>query len=148
MGKSIFDKDLIAELADLMAEKDLAELELEDDDRSIRLARAVPGGAVIAAPAPVAAPAAPAAQPTPAGGAAPAGAVESPMVGTVYMAPQPGAPNFVKAGDTVKEGQTLLIIEAMKVMNPIPAPRAGTVSQILVTDGQPVEFGEPLVVID
>ncbi len=146
MGKSIFDKDLIAELADLMAEKDLAELELEDDDRSIRLARAVAAPVAVAAPAPVAtAAAAPAA---PVGGAVPEGAVESPMVGTVYLSPQPGAPAFLKAGDTVAEGQTLLIIEAMKVMNPIPAPRAGTVKMIMVTDGQPVEFGEPLVVID
>ena len=75
-------------------------------------------------------------------------AVKSPMVGTVYLQPQPGSPSFVKPGDKVKEGQTLLIIEAMKTMNPIPAPRAGTVVEILVGDAQPVEFGEPLVVIE
>src|SRR3546814_2668007 len=80
--------------------------------------------------------------------AIPAGAVTAPMVGTVYVASEPGAPPFVKAGDEVHEGQVLLIIEAMKVMNPLAAPRAGTVKQILVTDGQPVEYGEPLLVIE
>ena len=84
-------------------------------------------------------------QPAPAG--PPAGAVTSPMVGTVYLAPEPGAEPFVKTGDKVKKGQTLLIIEAMKVMNPIPAPEAGTVEAILINDGQPVEYGEPLLVL-
>ncbi|ESQ78876.1 biotin/lipoyl-containing protein, partial [Asticcacaulis sp. YBE204] len=103
-------------------------------------------------PAPVAAPAAPApvaaAAPAEAPKAAAKDAVASPMVGTVYLAPQPGAANFIKVGDKVKAGQTLLIIEAMKTMNPIPSPKDGTVSEVLVADGKPVEFGEGLVVID
>ncbi len=98
-----------------------------------------------AAPAPVAA--APAASAAPAAEAVPAGTVTSPMVGTVYVAPEPGSAAFVKVGDSVSEGQTLLIVEAMKTMNPIPAPKAGTVKSIQVTDGQPVEFGQPLLVI-
>jgi len=93
---------------------------------------------------------APAAPAAPAGGpeAIPAGAITAPMVGTVYVAGEPGAPPFVKVGDEVREGQTLLIIEAMKVMNPLASPRAGTVKQIMISDGQPVEYGEPLLVIE
>jgi acetyl-CoA carboxylase biotin carboxyl carrier protein len=101
---------------------------------------------VIAA-APVAAAPAAALTPAPASDAPAAGSVSSPMVGTAYLSPEPNAAAFVKVGDRVAKGQTILIIEAMKVMNPIPAPHAGTVTQILVQDGQPVEFGEPLMVV-
>jgi acetyl-CoA carboxylase biotin carboxyl carrier protein len=147
----------VRELAELLNETGLTEIEVEDDDRKIRVSR----GAVAAAAAPVyaAAPAAPApvdlapaAAPAPAEAAAPAGpdmknAVKSPMVGTCYLAPEPGAANFIAVGQSVKEGDTLLIVEAMKVMNPITAPRSGTVSAILVENAQPVEFDQPLVVI-
>jgi acetyl-CoA carboxylase biotin carboxyl carrier protein len=151
------DTALVRELAELLNETGLTEIEVEDDDRKIRVSR----GAVAAAAAPVyaAAPAAPApvdpapaAAPAPAEAAAPAGpdmknAVKSPMVGTCYLAPEPGAANFIAVGQSVKEGDTLLIVEAMKVMNPITAPRSGTVSAILVENAQPVEFDQPLVVI-
>lgn len=149
MPKLTVDAELIEKLADLMDEKNLTELELAEGEHKLKLSRRQ-DGAVMAAPAPAAAPAAAVAP-----GAAPAadksghpGAVPSPMVGTAYLAPQPGADNFVKPGDAVKEGQTLLIIEAMKVMNPIPAPRGGMVKEVLVADGSPVEFGEPLVIIE
>lgn len=149
MAKPTVDKELISELADLMAKKDLAEVEIEEDDCKLRITRAIAGTAA-ATPA-ITAAAAPAPSTGGAGvteSAAHPGAVTSPMVGTVYLSPQPGSPVFVKVGDSVKEGQTLLIIEAMKVMNPIPAPRTGTVGQILISDSQPVEFGEPLMVIE
>ncbi|MCH8685571.1 acetyl-CoA carboxylase biotin carboxyl carrier protein [Pedomonas mirosovicensis] len=152
------DKDLVRELAELLKDTDLSEIEVVDGERRVRVARQVAAAnAVVAAPAPVqvaAAPAAPAAAaPAP---AAPAeadlskhpGVVPSPMVGTAYLAPEPGKPTFVSVGTQVKEGQTLLIIEAMKVMNPITAPRGGTVTQILVSNEQPVEFGEPLLIIE
>ncbi len=146
------DTDLIRQLADLLTEKDLSEIEVEDNDRRIVVKRKLSG-----APAPaayVAAPAAPppaAAAPAPvaeAPAAAPADAVKSPMVGTVYLSAEPGAAPFVAAGAKVNAGDTLLIIEAMKVMNPIAAPKSGTVKQILVQDAQPVEFDQPLVVIE
>lgn len=144
------DLDLIEKLADLMEDKGLTEVELEEDDSKIRVKRG-PDGGYVAAPM-AAAPSAPVAA---APAEAPAqdmskhpGAVTSPMVGSIYLAPQPGAARFVSQGATVKEGDTLLIIEAMKVMNQIPAPKSGTVTQILVEDGQPVEFGEALVVIE
>lgn len=147
------DMDLVRELAELLAQSDLTEIEVEDDDRKIRVARTV-SAAPVAAAAPQA-PAAPAAAaPSHAPGsdapallAAHSNAMKSPMVGTVYMAPEPGAADFVKVGDKVEAGDTLLIIEAMKVMNPIAAEAAGTVTAILVENAQPVEFDQPLVVI-
>lgn len=147
------DGKLVRELAELLAETGLSEIEVEDGERKIRVARqltAAPATQVaVAAPAPVAAPAAAAAPAAPA--AAPAedhaNAVKSPMVGTCYLAAEPGAANFVAVGQSVKAGETLLIIEAMKVMNPITAPAAGVVKAILVENAQPVEFDQPLVVI-
>ena len=149
------DTALVRELAELLNETGLTEIEVEDDDRKIRVSRgAVASAAPVyaAAPAPVAAALAPAAAPVPAEPAAPAGpdlknAVKSPMVGTCYLAPEPGAAPFVTVGQAVKEGDTLLIVEAMKVMNPITAPRAGTITAILIETAQPVEFDQPLVVI-
>ena len=150
--KNGIDKGLIRDLANILNDTDLTEIEVEQDDLRIRVSRA---GAVQYVQAPIAAPAyaaAPAA-------AAPAvaapvaaqdnkNAVTSPMVGTVYLAPAPGARVFLEVGTTVKEGQTLLIIEAMKTMNQIPSPRSGKVTSILVNDGQPVEYGQPLVIIE
>jgi acetyl-CoA carboxylase biotin carboxyl carrier protein len=150
------DTALVRELAELLNETGLTEIEVEDDDRKIRVSRgAVAAAAPVysAAPAPVAAPApAAAAAPAPSEPAAPAGpdltnAVKSPMVGTCYLTPEPGAAPFIAVGKPVKEGDTLLIVEAMKVMNPITAPRSGMVSAILVDHAQPVEFDQPLVVI-
>ena len=148
------DMDLVRELAELLAQSDLTEIEVEDDDRKIRVARTVSTAAVAAVPQAPAAPAPAAAAPSHAPGAdapallaAHANAMKSPMVGTVYMAPEPGAADFIKVGDTVEAGDTLLIIEAMKVMNPIAAEAAGTVKAILVENAQPVEFDQPLVVI-
>lgn len=142
---------LIRDLADLLNTTGLTEIELEQHGVRVRVSRG--GGTVYAtAPAPVhAAPAAPAAAPAAAHAAAPAipaDAVKSPMVGTIYRAAQPGSPNFVEIGTEVKAGQTLLIIEAMKTMNQIPAPRAGKVTQIYVQNGNPVEYGEALVLIE
>jgi acetyl-CoA carboxylase biotin carboxyl carrier protein len=147
MPKFDIDEVLLRKLAALLTETGLTEIEYESAGHRIRVNRGG-GHAVIAAPAstgPGLAAAAAGAPAIPAG--PPAGAVVSPMVGTVYLAPEPGGAAFVKAGDRVKKGQTLLIIEAMKVMNPIPAPETGTVEAILVNDGQPVEYGEPLLVI-
>ncbi len=149
MSKLELDEELVRRLSALLDEGGLSEIEYETGGHRIRVARALQTAAI--APAALAAPA-----PAPAqsGGAEtggdpiPAGAVTAPMVGTVYVAGEPGAAPFVKVGDTVSEGQTLVIIEAMKVMNQIPSPRAGTVKAILVQDGQPVEFGEPLMVIE
>lgn len=151
MPKFQVDKTLIRELGQLLDETNLTEIEVCEGNKSIRVARgntAVTAAVAAPTPAPAmpAAPAAPA--PAPADTAADeAGAVPSPMVGTIYLSPQPGADPFIKVGDAVSEGQTLLIVEAMKVMNQIPAPRSGTVQRIAVEDGQPVEFGETLVVI-
>ena len=143
------DDKLLRKLAEILNDTGLTEIEYDSGEVRIRVAR-TPAPVTMAAPA-YGAPAAPApvapavvAQP----GAAPAGTVKSPLVGTVYTAAEPGKPAFVKVGDRVKEGQTLLIIEAMKVMNALPSPRAGTVTQILVSDGQPVEYGEPLLVLE
>jgi acetyl-CoA carboxylase biotin carboxyl carrier protein len=150
------DTALVRELAELLNETGLTEIEVEDDDRKIRVSRgavAAAAPAYAAAPAPAAAAPAPAAAaPAPAEPAAPAGpdlanAVKSPMVGTCYLAPEPGAANFIAVGKPVKEGDTLLIVEAMKVMNPITAPKSGTVSAILIENAQPVEYDQPLVVI-
>lgn len=161
---SQIDQDLIRTIAELVNEANLAEIELEQDDFRIRVTRTLPAKEVVhvgapagyAAPAP--APAAPAAAAAPAStpAAAPAaedlasnpGTLTSPMVGTAYMAPEPGAKPFVEVGTKVAEGQTVLIIEAMKTMNQIPAHKAGTVTRILVDDASPVEYGEPLLVIE
>lgn len=148
MPKLQVDKTLIRELSELLDETKLTEIEVSEGNRSVRVSRASTAAApaAIAVPAPAAAAATtdapPAAEPVDE-----AGAVRSPMVGTVYLAPEPGAPPFVKVGDSVTVGQTLLIIEAMKVMNQIPAPHAGTVTKILVADAQPAEYGDILVVI-
>ena len=154
--KTGVDQQLIRDLAGILDETNLTEIEVEQDDMRIRVSRQSSGVAATAyvpQPAPqqpaAAAPASQAAAP-----AAPANAdrlkkaVPSPMVGTAYGAPAPGAKPFIEVGQTVREGQTLLIIEAMKTMNQIPSPRSGTVTAILVEDSQPVEFGEPLVVIE
>ncbi len=150
------ERALIRDLATLLDQTNLTEIEIERAGLRVRVARNISTAAIVptapmAAPVMVAAPAAPGA--AAAGAAAPdiskhPGAVPSPMVGTAYVAPEPGAKPFVEVGAKVKVGQTLLIIEAMKTMNQIPAPRAGTVTQILIEDGQPVEFGEPLVIIE
>ncbi len=143
----------IRELAGILEETGLTEIEIERDGARLRVSRQ--GAAVQAAafaPAPVAPSAAPAPAATPTASAAPAddhpGAVKSPMVGTAYLSPSPGAAAFVTEGGQVSEGQTVMIVEAMKTMNPITAPRAGTVTKILVSDSQPVEFDEPLLVIE
>ena len=152
-SKMNVDIELVRELAELLSETGLSEIEVEDGDRKLRVARELQAAAY-AAPAPQkAAPAAAPAQqaaPQPAADSGPdlSNAVPSPMVGTVYLAPEPGAADFITVGASVKEGQTLLIVEAMKVMNPITAPRSGTVKAILVDNAQPVEFDQPLVVID
>lgn len=149
MGSFDIDGDLIRKLAGLLDDTGLTEIEFSEGERRIRVTRTPAAVQAVAAPAPIPAAAAPAAAaPAPAAGGVPAGAVTSPMVGTVYLAAEPGAAPFVKVGDSVAEGQTLLIVEAMKVMNPIRAPRGGTVRQILVADAQPVEFGEALLIID
>ncbi len=144
------DSALVRELAEMLDETGLTEIEVEDGDRKIRVAR----GVVAMPAAHYAPPAAP--MPPPVTGpapspvaeaAAPANAVKSPMVGTVFLAPEPGAAEFIAIGQQVKAGDTLLIIEAMKVLNAIPAPASGTIRAILVENAQPVEFDQPLVVI-
>jgi acetyl-CoA carboxylase biotin carboxyl carrier protein len=144
------DASSIRELAELLAETGLTEIEIEQGGTRVRVARQIvqsyvaDAGAVRATSLP-ATPAADAAPAKPKG--PPAGAVTSPMVGTAYVAPEPGKPPFVKVGDKVSEGDTLLIVEAMKTMNPIAAPRAGTVTEICIHDAEPVEFGQTLLVI-
>lgn len=147
----LVDHELIHELTKLLDETGLTEIEIEQNGQRVRVARQASMTALTAAPRPV-----PSAAPQPVGESAPApldpakhpGVVISPMVGTAYAAPEPGAKPFIDVGSAVKTGDTLLIIEAMKTMNQIPAPRSGTVIQILFEDGQPVEFGEPLVIIE
>lgn len=152
------DVSFIRALAELLRENDLTELQVkreygEDDSLNVRVSRqtqvvttvAVPAAAPAAVAAPTAAPAAAAASADP---AAHPGAVASPMVGTVYLAPEPGAAPFIAVGQQVKEGDTILIIEAMKTMNQIPAPRSGKIARLLVEDGAPVEYGAPLVIIE
>ncbi len=149
--KSGIDQQLIRDLAEILNETQLTEIEIEQDDLRIRVSRqAAAVQAMVPAPiaAAVAAPAAPL-QAAPAASAEPGkNAVPSPMVGTAYRSPSPEAQAFIEVGQKVREGQTLLIIEAMKTMNQIPSPRAGTVTAILFEDAQPVEYGEPLVVIE
>ena len=146
------DRALIEELTKLLEETGLTEIEIEREGMRVRVARNV--AAPAAAPAPVTRVAAPAVQAVAESSALPLdpakhpGVVTSPMVGTAYIAAEPGARPFIEVGSKVKAGDTLLIVEAMKTMNQIPAPRAGTVIQILFEDGQPVEFGEPLVIIE
>ncbi|MEI6282052.1 MAG: acetyl-CoA carboxylase biotin carboxyl carrier protein [Alphaproteobacteria bacterium] len=149
-ANSAIDTSLVRKLADILKDSGLTEIEVAQGDLKIRISRtatainaapvsyAVPDSLRLAAEAPPAALAA----------KSKGDAVKSPMVGTVYLQPQPEAPMFIKAGDTVAEGQTLLIIEAMKTMNPIPAPRSGKIVEVLVVSGQAVEFGEPIVVIE
>jgi len=145
MGKFQLDEDLIRGLADLLHETGLDEIEYEAEGQRVRVGR----NTRAVAQAPAAVPTGGGAAPVAAGEEAPpAGTVTSPMVGTVYLSGEPGASPFVKVGDTVREGQTLMIIEAMKVMNPLPSPREGKVTRIFVRDGQPVEFGEPLVIVE
>ena len=150
MAKFEMDTEFIRKLAKLLDETNLGEIEMADGDRRIRVARPT-----IAAPAAVPVAAVPIAVTGP-GSAAPVasdmskhpGAVKSPMVGTAYLAPEPGKPNFVAVGDEVTKGQTLVIIEAMKTFNPIKAPKAGTVAQILIDNAQPVEFEQPLMIVE
>lgn len=154
MASIDIDLELIRQLAALLDEGDLTELEIEQGESRIRVARqlapvttshAPAAAAVVATPNPAAATAATG------GSADPAqhpGAVKSPMVGTVYLAPEPGAATFVSEGDSVREGQTLLIVEAMKVMNPIACPKSGRVVRVLVENGAPVEYGEPLMIVE
>jgi acetyl-CoA carboxylase biotin carboxyl carrier protein len=152
------DIAFIRALADLLRESDLGEIEVsrefaEDDALKVRLTRpsAAPVMATYAAAAPAPAPAGPAAPSAPAAVEDPAshpGAVTSPMVGTAYLSPEPGAASYVKVGDKVREGQTLMIIEAMKTMNQIPSPRAGTVTRIVIDDKQPVEYGALLMIVE
>jgi len=155
-GKSSLDQDLIRELAGLLDETGLSEIEVERDGMRVRVARRVALEATVGGSAPVTAvqpPPAPAkaAEPPPKEAFDPGkhpGCVPSPMVGTAYLAPEPNAPPFVEVGARVSQGQTILIIEAMKTMNHIPAPKAGVIAAILVGNGQPVEFGEPLAIIE
>ena len=151
-GKGIVDQDLIRELAQLLKETGLSEIEIDRDGLRVRVAREM---TVHAAPPVQTAGLAPAAGPASTPEAATAsdlskhpGCLHSPMVGTAFLAPEPGAPAFVEVGSRVTQGQTILIIEAMKTMNHIPAPKAGTVTRILVGNQQPVEFGEPLAIIE
>ncbi len=145
------DSKTIRELAEILNEANLSEIEVEVEGMRLRVAR-TQQVTLVNAPAAAPVPQAPAAPATPAPEAAApaslAGAVKSPMVGTVYVAPDPNAPPFIKEGDTVAAGQTLFIIEAMKTMNPVTAPKAGTVKSILVHNAQPVEFDEALVIIE
>jgi acetyl-CoA carboxylase biotin carboxyl carrier protein len=145
MPKFDVDDALVRKLAALLADTGLTEIEYEVGEQRIRVSRGGGTTVAVAAPAPAAAPIAAAKPAAPEG--PPAGAVTSPMVGTAYAAAEPGAAPFVKVGDKISKGQTLLIIEAMKVMNPIPAPHGGTVQEILFADGRPVEYGEVLLVV-
>ena len=152
-GAMRVDTDLVRRLAEMLSENDLTEIEVEDGERKIVVKRKISAAAapmMMQAAPPMAAPAAAAAAPA-ADAAPPAahpGVIKSPMVGTVFLAGEPGAKPFVTAGQKVNAGDTLLIVEAMKVMNPIVAPKAGTVSQMLVQDAQPVEFDQPLVIVE
>lgn len=157
-AKNSLDTGLVRELAAILRDADLGEVEVEHEGLRIRVSKASPMQAApapvqyAASPAPAAAPAAPAAPAAaasaPAAAPVSANAVTSPMVGTVYLSPEPGSKAFVQVGDKVKKGDTLMLVEAMKTFNPVEAPQAGTVKDIIVQDAQPVEFGEPLIVIE
>ena len=152
-GKTKLDTGLVRELAAILREADLGEIELEHEGLRIRVSKpAAPVvQAAMAAPMPVAAAAAapaPAAAPVEAAAAASDNAIKSPMVGTAYLSPEPGAKAFINIGDKVKKGDTLMLVEAMKTFNPVEADRAGTLTALFVTDSQPVEFGEPLALIE
>ena len=156
-GAMQIDTDLVRQLAELLNSGDLSEIEVQDGERRIVVKRQL-AAAYVSAPAPASLPAAaPPASAPPApltaaqedvAAAAHPGAVKSPMVGTVYLSGEPGAPPFVTVGQQVRAGETLVIVEAMKVMNPITAPKAGSVRQILVVDAQPVEYDQPLVIVE
>ena len=157
--KTGIDQALIRDLANILKDTDLTEIEVEQDDLRIRVSRMGPAQTVQAYAPPMMHAVAPAVQPVAAAASAAQATASaapvvsgftltSPMVGTCYHSPAPGSPAFVEVGQTVKEGQTVLIIEAMKTMNQIPAPRSGKVTQIMVSDASPVEFGEPLLVIE
>ncbi|WP_291842691.1 acetyl-CoA carboxylase biotin carboxyl carrier protein [Maricaulis sp.] len=153
--RSPISAKLVRELADILRETDLSEIEVERGDLRLKIARQITAAPVVhtvaaSAPAVAAAPAAVPASAAPAAASGPAddaNAVKSPMVGTAYLKPNPDAVNFVKIGDQVKTGDTVLLIEAMKTFNPITAEKSGTITDILVEDGQPVEYGEPLFVL-
>ncbi|MBD3770943.1 MAG: acetyl-CoA carboxylase biotin carboxyl carrier protein [Rhodobacterales bacterium] len=154
-GKNKLDTGLVRELAAILREADLGEIEVEHEGLRVRVSKpAAPVvQAAVAAPAPVAVAAAPAAAPAAsapaeAAPATPDNAIKSPMVGTAYLSPEPGAKAFVAIGDKVKKGDTLMLVEAMKTFNPVEADRAGTVKAIYVSDSQPVEYGEPLILIE
>ena len=153
-GAMQIDTDLVRQLAELLNSGDLSEIEVQDGDRRIVVKRELPTS-YVAAPPPAAPPVAVPAPPVPltaaqeeVAAANHPGAVKSPMVGTVYLSGEPGAPSFVSVGQQVSAGETLVLVEAMKVMNPITAPRAGTVRQILVMNAQPVEYDQPLVIVE
>ena len=149
----------VKKLIELLEESGISEIEIKEGEESVRISRAISGPAMVAAPAPVAQVAVPAAAPAPAqrsaaapepeASAVPEGTViESPMVGTFYLSPSPGSPAFVSVGQTVKPGDTICIVEAMKILNQIESEVSGTIKAVLVEDGQPVEFGQPLMVVD
>ena len=148
------DTRLVRKLADILTETGLSEIEVEHGGLKVRVVKTLTAAASVQYAAPATAPLSTAPAPTspaPVAAATPASrgeTVKSPMVGTVYLQPNPGSPSFVQIGDMVEAGQTLFIIEAMKTMNPVPAPRAGKLLEILIEDSQPVEFGEPLAVIE
>jgi len=153
-SRSQIDPQLVRELADILRETELSEIEVEHDDLRLRIARqltAAPAVQTVSVPAAAPAAAAPAEGAAPAAAPAEAGekagTVKSPMVGTVYLKPNPDSANFARVGDQVKQGDTILLVEAMKTFNPITAEKAGTITDILVEDGQPVEFGEALFVL-
>jgi acetyl-CoA carboxylase biotin carboxyl carrier protein len=146
--KLAIDPDIVRELARLLDETGLSEIEFERNGERVRVARQMHGGASSRAPAASTDVPLPVREPIPLDPAKHPGVVTSPMVGTAYVGPEPGARPFVEVGSRVQAGDTLLIVEAMKTMNQIPSPRAGTVVQILIEDGQPVEFGEPLLIIE
>ncbi len=154
--KSKFDADLVRELANILRDADLGELEIEHEGLRVRVSRptqVAPTVVQASVPAPMAAAPAPAAISAAPGASdnrppAPANAITCPMVGTVYLSPEPGSKAFVSVGDTVKKGDTLMLVEAMKTFNPVEAPKNGKVTQIIAVDGQPVEYGEPLIVVE
>ncbi|WP_288901450.1 acetyl-CoA carboxylase biotin carboxyl carrier protein [uncultured Sneathiella sp.] len=151
MNKLNIDKKAIRDLAEIMNETGLGEIEIENGDHRLRVSRGSSAASeaiqTVIPAAPVAAPAAAPAAAAPDAGSHP-GAVKSPMVGTVYLSPEPGSAPFVRPGDMISEGQTLLIVEAMKTMNPIAAPKSGKVIEILVGNEEPVEYGQPLAIIE